>query len=214
MKNGQYYYNWNFSLLLIWLSVVFSYWTYTLDLIEKMLDHHSISYTRIDGKMPLIRRTASVEAFQNNDTTRIILVSIMCGGAGWVSTFLGIQKAGNCWQIHDSLDLTAGSRAYIIEPHWNPMVEEQALCRIHRVGQSRNVTTVRYVMKDSFEEVCDFDWYCKLARFHRLIFCTASHWNPETQEDASRTYIFSRRFREYFWHRYLTGTYNRNLLIL
>ena len=37
------------------------------------------------------------------------------------------------------------------------MVEEQALCRIHRVGQSRNVTTVRYVMKDSFEEVCDFD---------------------------------------------------------
>jgi len=33
------------------------------------------------------------------------------------------------------------------------MIEEQALCRIHRVGQQRNVTTVRYLMRDSFEEV-------------------------------------------------------------
>jgi len=34
------------------------------------------------------------------------------------------------------------------------MIEEQALCRVHRVGQRRNVTTIRYVMRDSFEEVC------------------------------------------------------------
>ena len=52
-----------------------------------------------------------------------------------------------------SLDLTAGSRAYLLEPHWNPMIEEQALCRVHRVGQKRDVTTIRYLMRDSFEEV-------------------------------------------------------------
>jgi hypothetical protein len=52
-----------------------------------------------------------------------------------------------------SLDLTAASRAYLLEPHWNPMIEEQALCRVHRVGQQRNVTTIRYLMRDSFEEV-------------------------------------------------------------
>jgi hypothetical protein len=54
---------------------------------------------------------------------------------------------------HNRLDLTAGSRAYILEPQWNPMVEEQALCRVHRVGQKREVTTVRYLIRGSFEEV-------------------------------------------------------------
>lgn len=51
------------------------------------------------------------------------------------------------------LDLTTGSRAYLLEPHWNPMIEEQALCRVHRISQKRNVTTIRYLMHDSFEEV-------------------------------------------------------------
>jgi SNF2 family DNA or RNA helicase len=55
---------------------------------------------------------------------------------------------------HSRLDLTAGSRAYLLEPHWNPMIEEQALCRVHRVGQKREVTTVRYLIRGSFEEVC------------------------------------------------------------
>lgn len=40
-----------------------------------------------------------------------------------------------------------------MEPQWNPMSEEQALDRIHRLGQKREVTTVRYIIKDSFEEV-------------------------------------------------------------
>ncbi|EHL01886.1 putative SWI/SNF-related matrix-associated actin-dependent regulator of chromatin subfamily A member 3-like 3 [Glarea lozoyensis 74030] len=93
-----------------------------------------ITYTRIDGKTPLRARNQAVHAFQTGDSVRVILVSITCGGAG--------------------LDLTAGSRAYLLEPHWNPMVEEQALCRVHRVGQKRNVTTIRYLMRDSFEEVC------------------------------------------------------------
>lgn len=34
------------------------------------------------------------------------------------------------------------------------MMEEQALCRIHRMGQKKEVTTIRYIMKNSFEEVC------------------------------------------------------------
>lgn len=41
-----------------------------------------------------------------------------------------------------------------MEPYWNPVLEEQALARVHRIGQKKNVTTVRFYMKDSFEEVC------------------------------------------------------------
>ena len=55
-----------------------------------------------------------------------------------------------------SLDLTSGSRVYLLEPHWNPMIEEQALCRVHRVGQKRDVTTIRYLMRESFEEVSHY----------------------------------------------------------
>ncbi|KAH6717695.1 P-loop containing nucleoside triphosphate hydrolase protein [Leptodontidium sp. MPI-SDFR-AT-0119] len=96
------------------------------------MTRESIPHTRIDGKTSLTQRKEALSAFQSGDSVRVILVSITCGGAG--------------------LDLTAGSRAYLLEPHWNPMVEEQALCRVHRVGQERNVTTIRYLMRDSFEE--------------------------------------------------------------
>lgn len=63
------------------------------------------------------------------------------------------------------LDLTAASTAYLLEPQWNPMIEEQALCRIHRMGQTKEVRTVRFRIKNSFEEVfllpsppCVFLW--------------------------------------------------------
>jgi SWI/SNF-related matrix-associated actin-dependent regulator of chromatin subfamily A3 len=103
-----------------------------LDLVQLMLNDCGIAYTKIDGKTSLPKRTAALKAFRNDESLRVILVSITCGGAG--------------------LDLTSASRAYLLEPHWNPMVEEQALCRVHRVGQTRAVSTIRYLMRNSFEE--------------------------------------------------------------
>ncbi|RFU28304.1 hypothetical protein B7463_g8046, partial [Scytalidium lignicola] len=50
------------------------------------------------------------------------------------------------------LTLTAATRAYLMEPHWNPTLEDQALARIHRMGQTREVTTIRFFVRDSFEE--------------------------------------------------------------
>ncbi|CAI0650834.1 unnamed protein product, partial [Colletotrichum noveboracense] len=52
----------------------------------------------------------------------------------------------------DPLTLTVASRAYLMEPSWNPTIEDQALARIHRMGQEQEVTTVRLYVKDSFEE--------------------------------------------------------------
>jgi SNF2 family DNA or RNA helicase len=51
------------------------------------------------------------------------------------------------------LDLTAASRVHLLEPQWNPSLEDQALARVHRLGQTRPVITIRYIMEDSFEEV-------------------------------------------------------------
>lgn len=115
-----------------------------------MLEEHNIPYVRIDGKVPLKNRTAALRKFQADDSIRVILLSITCGGAGFVTSI-----HSRSWLIAASrLDLTAASRGYLLEPHWNPMIEEQALCRVHRVGQTRPCTTIRYIMRDSFEEVC------------------------------------------------------------
>jgi len=51
------------------------------------------------------------------------------------------------------VDFTVASEVHIIEPHWNPMVEAQAVDRVHRIGQKRDVKVTRYIVKDSVEEV-------------------------------------------------------------
>lgn len=68
--------------MLTFSSVVFSHWTYTLDLIQAMLDDNGILYTRIDGKTSLKKRAQALLSFEKDDSLRVMLVSITCGGAG------------------------------------------------------------------------------------------------------------------------------------
>lgn len=112
--------------------VVFSYWTSTLDAIEQVLNQSGISSTRYDGRLIRIKRSEVLTVFDNNPSIRAILVSISCGGQG--------------------LDLTAANHAFLVEPQWNPMLEEQAMARLHRLGQKKAVHLVRLVMRDSWEE--------------------------------------------------------------
>jgi SNF2 family DNA or RNA helicase len=113
-------------------SVVFSGWTSHLDLIQVALDNAGITYTRLDGKMSRNARNAAMDAFRDDPSVQVILVSIMAGGLG--------------------LNLTAGNSVYVMEPQFNPAAEAQAVDRVHRLGQKRPVRTVRFIMKDSFEE--------------------------------------------------------------
>lgn len=52
-----------------------------------------------------------------------------------------------------SIDLTAACRIHLMEPQWNPMAEEQALDRVHRIGQRQPVVATRYIVSESVEEV-------------------------------------------------------------
>lgn len=113
-------------------SVVFSGWTSHLDLIQIALDNAGITYTRLDGKMSRTARNAAMDSFRDDPSVQVILVSIMAGGLG--------------------LNLTAGNSVYVMEPQFNPAAEAQAVDRVHRLGQKRPVRTVRFIMRDSFEE--------------------------------------------------------------
>ncbi|CAF3543347.1 unnamed protein product [Fusarium graminearum] len=111
--------------------VVFSTWRMTLDIVEAGLEQSSISSVRFDGKVPQRSRQKVVDNFRNDLSVRVMLLTLSCGAAG--------------------LTLTVATRAYLMEPHWNPTLEEQALARIHRIGQTQEVTTIRFFMRNSFE---------------------------------------------------------------
>ena len=55
--------------------------------------------------------------------------------------------------MHGSLNLTAATHVHLVEPQWNPMVEAQAAARVDRLDQDSDVVILRYIVKDSIEEV-------------------------------------------------------------
>jgi SWI/SNF-related matrix-associated actin-dependent regulator of chromatin subfamily A3 len=115
--------------------VVFSQFTGFLDVVGNALRHSGISFCRLDGKTPAAKRNTMLCAFADeSDVTgpRVFLVSLKAGGVG--------------------LNLTAANHAHLLDPYWNPAVEEQAADRVHRLGQTREVSIHRYVVKNSIEE--------------------------------------------------------------
>ncbi|KAL6703681.1 hypothetical protein ACN47E_009455 [Coniothyrium glycines] len=112
--------------------IVFSQFTSMLDLIEPFLKRGGYNFTRYDGSMRNDLREASLERLRNDKRTRVLLCSLKCGSLG--------------------LNLTAASRVVIMEPFWNPFVEEQAIDRVHRLNQTVDVTVYRLSIHNSVEE--------------------------------------------------------------
>lgn len=90
--------------------------------------------------------------FDQNPTVTAILVSISCGGQGHVYSFTFGFKDTLTLTTFIRLDLTAANHAFLVEPQWNPMLEEQAMSRVHRMGQTKTVRLVRFVMRHTWEE--------------------------------------------------------------
>ncbi|KAI0830531.1 SNF2 family N-terminal domain-containing protein [Trametes gibbosa] len=112
-------------------TVVFSQWTSMLDKVEDALEIANIRYDRLDGTMKRDERTKAMEALKHDPSCEVLLVSLKAGGVG--------------------LNLTAAQRVYLMDPYWNPAVENQAVDRIHRLGQTRPVTTVKLIIENSIE---------------------------------------------------------------
>ena len=111
--------------------IVFSQFTSMLDLIEPFLNQDGLVFTRYDGSMRNDHREASLERLRTNTRTRILLCSLKCGSLG--------------------LNLTAASRVVILEPFWNPFVEEQAIDRVHRLNQTQDVTVYKLTIANTVE---------------------------------------------------------------
>jgi SNF2 family DNA or RNA helicase len=77
-------------------------------------------------------RESSVNEFQEDNSIRVFLISLKAGGTG--------------------LNLTAADYVYILDPWWNPAVENQAIDRCYRMGQDKKVMAYRMICKDTVEE--------------------------------------------------------------
>jgi SNF2 family DNA or RNA helicase len=111
-------------------ALVFSQWTGLLDRVEPHLRNAGIRFTRLDGTTR--DRASVVHEFQSEDGPEVMLVSLKAGGTG--------------------LNLTAADYVFLLDPWWNPAVEDQAADRAHRIGQDRPVMVYRMVAKDTVEE--------------------------------------------------------------
>ncbi|KAA1130014.1 hypothetical protein PGTUg99_001321 [Puccinia graminis f. sp. tritici] len=113
-------------------SVVFSQWTKLLDKIASAFDEFNIQYKKLDGTMSRAERNRSMEALKADPKCEVLLVSLRAGGVG--------------------LNLTCAQRVYLMEPFWNPAVENQAVDRVHRLGQTKPVRMIRYIISGSVEQ--------------------------------------------------------------
>ena len=110
--------------------LIFSQFVKHLDLFRQYFDKQKIPYAYLDGGTK--DRAEAVQKFKDNEEVKIFLISIKAGGVG--------------------LNLTEADYVFILDPWWNPAVEQQAIDRSHRIGQKRNVFIYKFISKDTVEE--------------------------------------------------------------
>ena len=111
--------------------LIFSQFTSFLSQVGKMMKDAGFEYLYLDGQTPLEERQNLVDSFQTGDS-QFFLISLKAGGLG--------------------LNLTAANYVILMDPWWNPSIEDQATDRAHRIGQERNVTVIRLVSANTIEE--------------------------------------------------------------
>ena len=110
--------------------LIFSQFVSMLDLIKKELMQRDIKFSYLTGNTR--NRQAVVTEFQETEEIKVFLISLKAGGTG--------------------LNLTQADHVYIVDPWWNPAVENQAIDRTHRIGQTKNVLAIRLICPATVEE--------------------------------------------------------------
>ncbi|RYZ18196.1 MAG: DEAD/DEAH box helicase, partial [Chitinophagaceae bacterium] len=113
--------------------LLFSQYTGALDLLGNALKDARLPYLRLDGSTPTEQRQALCNRFNEAESEeRVFLLSLKAGNAG--------------------LNLMAADYVFLFDNWWNAAVEQQAIDRSHRIGQTRPVFAYRMICKDTIEE--------------------------------------------------------------
>ncbi len=150
-------------------ALVFSQFVSMLSLIENKLKQQGITYQYLDGSTTALNRQKAVKEFQEDADIRIFLISLKAGGLG--------------------LNLTAADYVYLIDPWWNPAVEQQAIDRTHRIGQTNKIFAYKMICKNTVEEKIITLQQKKKALASDLISDETGFVKKLTKEDVE--YLFS-----------------------
>ncbi|KAG1047584.1 hypothetical protein G6F43_009972 [Rhizopus delemar] len=113
-------------------TIIFTQFTTMLDLLERPLQGKGHRYLRYDGSMDIKQRANTVNMFFDDPNIKVLLVSTKCGSLG--------------------LNLTCANRVILLDVWWNPAIENQAIDRVHRIGQTKSVHVHRIFIKDTVED--------------------------------------------------------------
>ncbi|WP_207533311.1 DEAD/DEAH box helicase [Desertivirga arenae] len=141
--------------------LVFSQFVSMLDLVKNELEKRQIGYTYLSGASK--DRQKEVNKFQEEEEIRVFLISLKAGGTG--------------------LNLTKADYVYLLDPWWNPATENQAIDRIYRIGQKKNVVAVRMICPNTVEEKILKLQEGKNDLASRLIHSDSSFFKSLTKED-------------------------------
>ena len=150
-------------------ALVFSQFLGMLGLIRAKMEELGIKYEYFDGSTSAPDREKAIQSFQREDEVRVFLISLKAGGVG--------------------LNLTAADYVYIVDPWWNPAVEQQAIDRTHRIGQTKNIFAYRMICKDTIEDKIIQLQEKKRALAKDIISDDTSFVKALTREDVE--YLFS-----------------------
>jgi len=112
--------------------LIYSQMTKMIDLLEEYMNHRRHTYIRLDGSSKIHERRDMVNDFQQRSDIFIFLLSTRAGGLG--------------------INLTAADTVIFYDSDWNPTVDQQAMDRAHRLGQTKQVTVYRLICKGTIEE--------------------------------------------------------------
>jgi SNF2 family DNA or RNA helicase len=115
--------------------LLFSQWTQVLDVLQEIMEHLAVGWTRLDGSTKVETRQALIDNFTNDPSIGVFLLSTKAGGLG--------------------LNLTAADTVVLYDLDLNPHGDRQAVDRAHRMGQTRPVMVTRLLAEGSVDEHID-----------------------------------------------------------
>ena len=111
---------------------IFSQFVAYLSILQQALVAEGYLVVLITGQLTQKQRTNALVKFSTDPRVKVILCSTKACGVG--------------------INLVAANHIYLTDMWWSPAVDHQAIDRVHRLGQTKTVNVVRFVVANSIDE--------------------------------------------------------------
>ena len=112
-------------------ALVFTFFLGMIKLMAHMLTEMKIKHLTLQGSDSLEIRNSKIAQFNTDPSISVMISTLKIGSVG--------------------LNLACANKVFFMDPWWNPAVEEQAIARVHRIGQAKEVEVVKFITESTIE---------------------------------------------------------------